>query len=458
MTEMQLVHGPWQFTRPEPTCPALAGYLRADIVVIGGGISGLSCAYHLACAGLDVVLLEGEAIGAQSSARNYGIIDTSWPLAARAPARLAQARFLRGCTERLKDVIAAEGIACDFREGTKFWRLARTEAQAQECRERAADLAALGYSAGYAPGPMVPVTTEQVPGAFWVEEAQLNPYRLLTGLRDAFLRRGGRLFESSPVLEVRDGDRFVARTPGGSITADSGVIATGGLTNAFRPSAGFSLPVQIYSLATRPLPDDIAATIGPRGGESVLDMGETGRFTQRFMRDGRLWFGAGIVSVPRPEDVARPRLNTTVAEGILAELFHRYPALTPTDIDFWWGGTLSRTVGERPLIGKIPGSRSTYIALVCMGKGMGLGSSAGVVMRQLIAPGSTPVDPDLLAFLPYCDPGASTGTDLQRTLHRIAQGPILRRIANFFLNTGSQAGGHALETPEADTPSRQRDG
>jgi glycine/D-amino acid oxidase-like deaminating enzyme len=224
-----------------------------------------------------------------------------------------------------------------------------------------------------------------------------------------------------------------AVTAKGRVTAKKAVLAVNAFSSQFGITDDYVFPVQTFSLATRPLQGAVAESIGPRRGEAYVDIGDPAterRFNARYLPDGRLLFGNGAVTVPPQGDMLKPRLSAETKAIILDEMKVRYPALTPDDIALWWGGTICRPLGERPLIGDLPGAKSLILAVICNGKGMGLGSSAGRLVVELASPGSVG-DADALSFLRYTQPRA----DVLSTLEGAAFKMLAKTPARLALNT-----------------------
>ncbi len=434
MQEPQLVHSFWRQPPPPVTTKPLEGDVTADVVVIGAGMAGLSSAYYLRRAGADVVLLERGAVGSQSSTRNYGELVPTWNFGnAPLETRRQWARFAQTMIPAVQRVAEEEGFDCGL-TSSRFWMLAHKPAHVAAGRANVTEMNALGFEANWVEPGGVEVVKSPTMGAQWERLFRMNPYQLVQGFKDAAIRRGVRIHENSPVLELTDGPEAVAVTANGRVRAKKAVIAVNAFGSQFGLSDSYMLPVQIFALGTKPLPDNVAESIGTKAGESWLDLGEPGterRFTARFLPDGRMMFGGGSVTVPPQGDMFTPNLTDSTKEIIKQEMFKRFPAMTPDHIDFWWGGTIARTIGERPIIGELPGTKSVILAIACNGKGMAAGSSAGRLVTELVQPGSVS-DPDTLAFLQYTAPRTDAISTLEGVAYKLLQTGPARAALNMF--------------------------
>lgn len=435
MLDAPLVHSFWRQEPPPVTTAPLEGDIQADVVVIGAGMAGLSCAYYLRRAGADVVLLERGAVGSQSSTRNYGELVPTWnfgtaPLATKQ----AWARFAQTMIPAVRAVTEEEGIDCGLKS-SRFWMPAHTAAHVAQGRANVAEMQALGFEAHWVEPGAVEVISAPTKGAQWERVWRMDPYRLIQGFKAAVLRHGVRVFENSPVISLEDGPQARAVTAKGSVTARKAIVAVSAFSSQFGLADNYLLPVQIFALGTRALPDHVAEKIGPRDGESWLDLGDPAterRFTARFLPDSRMMFGGGSVTVPPQGDMMTPILTPETKSLIAQEMMRRFPVLTTDDIDFWWGGTIARTVGERPIIGALPNTQSVILAVVCNGKGMAAGSSAGRLALELVSPGSV-TDPDALAFLDYTAPRRDVLSTLEGAAFKLLRTGPARAALNKFL-------------------------
>ena len=190
---------------PQPGFPALAGEVRCDVCVVGGGYTGLSAALHLAERGYDVVLLEAERIGWGASGRNGGQIVTGFNPSMGTMAGWVgrdDARLLWELGEEskqiLRDRVARHGIDCDLRWGYVLAALKQRQLRGlQELQDEWRDEYAYGESRllGRDEVRTMVVTDAYVGGLFDAGSGQLHPLNYAIGLGRAAAGAGVRIFE-----------------------------------------------------------------------------------------------------------------------------------------------------------------------------------------------------------------------------------------------------------------------
>ena len=398
-----------------PLYAPLDGSRRADVCIVGGGLTGLSAAIHLAEAGADVVLLEADRVAAGASGRNGGQIhsgprrDVLW-LEKRFGFERANLlwRLAEEAKALLRTLIVRFAIDCDLKSGVieaqhkpAFMADAARLVEALSTRygydrmsllDRAAAAAALG--------------SERFAGAILDRGGgHLDPFRLSLGLARAASNLGASIHEKSPALswERQDG-RPVVRTARGDITADRVIVATDGRSGSFeRITWRRMIGVNSFVVVTEPL--------GPEG-EKILPGGEAAadsRFVVRYWRktpDGRLVFGGGESSAGRvPADIpafVRPHLTEI------------YPRLAGVPIAHGWGGVVSVTAPRLPYLGEI--APAVWAAGGYSGQGVALAPFAG----KLLAEAALGRPEQLLAFTDIRIPAVPAAPWLRRMLVGLA--------------------------------------
>jgi gamma-glutamylputrescine oxidase len=331
--------------------PPLAGEREADLVVVGGGCTGLSTALHAARAGLSVVVLEGGRVGWGASGRNGGQIIPGLRKGAAELAKLYGAERARALFELALEardlvvgLIADYGIACDLKLTGHL--LGAVKASDLAWMEEEADCLAtiMGYphvdllSAREAAGE---VATAYHGGLLDRRGGHMHPLNYTLGLARAALAAGVIIHEQSEVvgLSTRNGVRV--RTHAGAVRARHAVLAGDALLHGLcTPVNQRIMPVANYIAATVPLADPDALI--PHDA-AVSDS----RFVVNYYRlsaDSRLLFGGGERYSPRP-----PRDMATFVRGHMEAVF---PQLRGVAIDHAWGGLVSVTQTRLPHVGR----------------------------------------------------------------------------------------------------------
>ena len=370
--------------RTNPTWSGLDGDKRADVCVIGGGYTGLSCALHLAERGYRPLLLEARRIGNGASGRNGGQLGSGHRRDQSTLEReLGQdrARLLWSLAEEAKALvrtrIARHGIACDLKPGIAIAahrpRHARALArEAQHLRNRygydeidVLDRAALRAE----------VAAEGFHGGLLDRGAgHLHPLDYARGLAQAAAEAGVDIREGSPVTGLASGTPCTVEAGSHTVTADAVVLACNGYLDALDPGmGGRMMPINNFILATERLGEARARALIPRD-IAVVDT----RFVVDYFRlsaDGRLLFGGG--------ESAGRRMTADPGPFVRRYMLRIFPQLADVRIDHAWGGTLAITRSRMPGIGRLEGG--LYYAQGYSGHGVALATLGGALVAEAIA-------------------------------------------------------------------------
>ena len=335
-----------------PTYPALDSSTSCDVAIVGGGYTGLSAAFHLARAGVDVVLIEQHRFGDGASGRNGGQLGTGQrvPLdEMEAVFGWTRAKALFDLGEEAKahllDFAAAHQIDIDYMPGQlsvshKQRYVDEYRKYADYMRERA------GYPVSFMDAAETAErlgSTRYFGGTRDTGTGHIHPMKLLVGTARAAARAGARLHENTPASGIsRRAGKVVVSTPRGEIVADKALLAVNGYGRDLEPvTAAHVMPIGSFIGATAPLPAD--SPVLP-GGEAVDDS----RFVVRYFRkskDNRLLFGGReIYSATDP---------TGIAEQMRQQIAEVYPALADVEITHAWGGYVGITMPRLPFVREV---------------------------------------------------------------------------------------------------------
>jgi glycine/D-amino acid oxidase-like deaminating enzyme len=324
-----------------PEYPRQRGEVKTTVVIVGGGLTGCACAATFATAGVRTVLLEGGRIGAGATAASAGLLrqdfDASFQAAVsrhglRAGRHLWQA--IRRASLDFASAMRRFGIRADLapqdllvftRDGAEAARRLSREYRAR--RDAGLDVSWLNARA------LVREAAIPGDGALRTKGDAFDPYRACIGLAAAAAARGAAIHERTTVHRVRAGRKSVeVRTEGGTITAESVIIATGGPIDDLRALRRHFRPKQTYALVTEPLPAGVRRLVGRR--DAALRDSASPPHVLRWMRDDRLLF-SGADQDPVP---ARALDRTLVqrANQLMYELSTLYPAISGLQPEWAW--------------------------------------------------------------------------------------------------------------------------
>lgn len=336
-----------------PRYEPLGSSKRCDVVIIGGGFTGLSAAAHLAKAGADVVLLEAHRFGDGASGRNGGQLGTGQRAGAEeleAELGFERAKALFDLAEEAKthllEFAQTNEIEIDFRPG--HLNVTHKKRELPEFEEHAEAMATrFGYphlSIMDAAETARRVGSEHYVGG--VRDAgtgHIHPLKLLVGTARVAAAAGACLHEETKATSISSATGTVTVTTGrGTVTADRCLVAVNAYGEELEPrSAAHIMPIGSFIGATPPLGE--ASPVIP-DGESVSDS----RFVVRYFRraaTGELLFGGReIYAVKDPKDIH---------VHIRRQITEIYPALNDVEITHAWGGYVGITMPRKPYVREV---------------------------------------------------------------------------------------------------------
>jgi glycine/D-amino acid oxidase-like deaminating enzyme len=378
---------------PGEPCPPLDRDTEADVVILGGGYTGMWTAYFLKDRdpGIDVVLLEQDVCGGGPSGRNGGFCNGFWEELDILVRALGPDAALETCR-------AAEGSIGEIgewcgRRGVDAWYLrnghmgvAASPAQDGAWRGLVEETRRLGvdWFRELSAGEVRERCASPVfrAGVLAPSAASLQPARLARGLRRVILELGVRIFEGTPIRRFRAGPPVEVVTDRARVRAPKAAIATGAWSSRMRPFHRAILPRGSYILVTDPAPDRLEE-IGWTGGEGIYDF----RSALHYLRttpDGRIAFGAAGSTAGVGGGLG-PRMDydeTSIAR--LVRSFHRmFPSFRDVPIAAAWGGPMDITGRHLPFFGTLPAGNLHY-AMGYTGGGVAPCHMAGKILSGMI--------------------------------------------------------------------------
>lgn len=360
---------------------------RADVVVIGGGITGLAAARELARRGAAVTLLESRTLGWGASSRNGGMVLSGLKLDAAKLIKLygrevAQRMFAAS----LDAITLVEQIVSEGQIDCHFVRCGHLVVASKPAHYRAlADEAALlerdfGHSMQLVPAERM---REEIGSSVFhgglvdPASAGLHPAKYVAGLAAAARQAGACLLDRTPATAIEpDQGTFIVRAPQGMIRANHVLMATGGYTGPATPQLRKRvIPIGSYIIATEPLSEALAEELSPRG-RMIYD---TRNFLYyfRLTPDRRMLFGgrAGFL----PETPSTVRVSADILRRGMVDV---YPQLRNTQVEYAWGGNVDFTFDMMPHAGQQNGLR---YALGYAGHGVALATYLGTQLGAELA-------------------------------------------------------------------------
>ena len=360
-----------------------------DVVIIGGGIAGMTTAYYLAKAGVPSVVIERDAIGSHASGYAYGGLSPLGGFGIPGPHTEVAQAGMRLHHELARSVVDETGMEIEFRVRPSL-ALALNEADVQRLR------AALGWQqqqpgyvarwldAAEARG-VEPRISEETLGATLIEgTADVEPYRLVLALTRASERLGTTVRHGRVIGLRRDGGRVTGvQLERDSLDCTSVVLAVGPWSAD--TSAWLDLPIEVH-----PLKGQILRLQAP--GPAVPCSVGWGHNYATTKPDGLLWAGTTEEHAGFDEET-----TSAARDEIGAALVTMLPAMAEAQVVYQTACLRPVAADGLLLLGRVPGIDGVYMATGGARKGILYGPAMGRAIADLILHGTTKLALDAFA-------------------------------------------------------------
>jgi glycine oxidase len=384
----------------------------ADVVVVGAGVVGTTAAYELSAAGLDVAILEQEAIGRGSTGHGHGIVSLvgkDFRPGAHLELGVRSAELYGSLCER---VLEAGGIDPMYHElpGISFAVVEEEERIFRDfmAREDTRGLLDMRWLDVDECREIEPLLTEDAIGGVFHEHGQVDAYRLSLAAVAAVERAGGRMVSGAAIGIVRDGPRVAGvRHSRGEIACEHVVLAAGAWVGAAADWLGFPVPVRPLHgevLHARLAGDPVQAFIltalhGPilPKRDGTLMVGSIGGVTMSGM-------DVDAKHVFDPLDTTPPVFDegpTQAGRDMMIERAVRVmPALADAELTAHLAGVRPLSADRMPLIGPVPELEGAWLATGHGTKGIHLAPVTARMIADYVTGGEPASDIPARAFLP----------------------------------------------------------
>ncbi|PQZ94783.1 FAD-dependent oxidoreductase [Arthrobacter sp. MYb227] len=391
-------HVPYWLDDPErpSALPALEGATETDLLVVGGGYSGLWTALMAKerDPNRDVVLIEGETVGWAASGRNGGFCEASLVHGDSNGRQhlpnendLLRQLGLENLHE-LAETIERYNIDCEF-TFSGVLKLATEEHQVQWLKDEAKQYPELKF-----------MDQETVRGSvhspvykagLWDKDgtAMINPAKLAWGLRRVCLEKGVRIYENTWAKDLTDTPiDITVTTTAGSVTAQRVALATNVFPSLLKRHRLYTIPVYDYAIMTEPLTEEQVESLGWKDQQGLADLNNRFHY-YRMTRDAngaaRILFG-GFDAEYYFGGKVRPEYDQKeeTFRKLVEHFYFTFPQLEGTKFTHAWGGAIDSCSRFFSFFDKSHGGRVAYVAGFT-GLGVGATRFAANVLLDLLS-------------------------------------------------------------------------
>ena len=370
-----------------PSYPRLRGSVETRIAIVGGGLTGVSCALSFAMSGIDVVLLEADAVGGGATAGADGIVREGFSGSAQAAVARHGVRTTRALWDGMRRgsldfaaTLRRLKIRCS-QEPMDVLTVASMRGDAQKLlrREQSARKAIGADAAWLTPANAAREAAVESGGAVRTRALAIDPYRACLGLAAAAVERGAVLYERTAVRRIRAATRHVEiTTASGTVRADTVVVATAAPIQDLRALRRHLTPTLRYGVVTEPLPATVRRQVGRRA-TAIEDAHEPQRLVRWLPEDRVMIHGARQAEIP-----ARLRDKALVQRTfqLMYELSLAYPAVSGLQPAWSWDSLDYETVDGLPFVGPHRNFPRHLFAFTPARHGLGLAWAAARILLR----------------------------------------------------------------------------
>jgi len=376
--------------------PVLSGKKNADVVVIGGGYTGLSAGYHLKQIkpDMDVRIIESDVCGYGASGRNGGFSMTLFGLTKG----ITKFRFndekaknahiyMEKSVDYLHDVITRNKIDCDYeRSGYLLVGTSPGQVKRVEHDFMIMEKWGLGGVERWERSRLSEEFNTNFYQLGWFEPrcGIVNPAKLARGLKDLAEEQGAIIYEQSPVTRFvkKNTSGFIVKTDRGEIHSEYLVLATNAYSILFPQLKKLQYPAFTHIVMSEPLTREQYDAIGWKNRAGIEDARDLIHY-YRLTADNRIVMGGGDVSLPYGTDLDRD-LNKKTFAHLKHHVTDIFPQLEGIRFTHEWGGPVSITTDMSPVIGYLGNDKKAVFSMGCIGHGVSLTTMNGRTIAELI--------------------------------------------------------------------------
>lgn len=366
--------------------PTLEGDKETDVVIIGGGYSGLSTSYHLQKENYNTIVLEKGIVGDGASGRNGGEVLTGYLGTMEGWAKkfgLETAKNMWQLSidaiDLIEQIIKKHDISCDFTRNGDFYAAYKPS----HLEGMKNDQEFMANKLGYDKITIVEKgdlkselnTDFYHGGRVDNNSAHFHPLNYALGLGHVTEELGAKIFENSEAINMeRKNNKVIVHTPNGRVIADEIVIMTnaysGDLNDQIKRSV---VPVESIMISTETLTEELMEELIPQN-RAIADSKNLLYYFRR-TNDHRMAFGG---SGRAASTQGLNKMYKELHEGML-EVF---PQLKDSPIEYRWGGKVGFTKDMLPYLGQL--EDGSYFAFGYGGHGAAMASMLGKVIAEAI--------------------------------------------------------------------------